>query len=401
MYQYFLEAEPGDLIIGYESSPTKQIKAVYRVTKAAFMDQGREKIEFEIVEKPRVTVHFAELQSMEALAALEPLKNNQGSLFKLTEEEFDVIRKLIDERNADERMTTQPITAYSYSTDPDKPFIDEALFNQAVRQLKTKKNIILQGPPGVGKTFIARKLAYAAMGVIDESAIQMVQFHQSFSYEDFVQGIGMNAGGAFQVKNGPFFMFCKRASTQPDQQFYLIIDEINRGNLSKIFGELLLLIEADKRNQQYALKLTYSESHDDTFFVPENVHIIGTMNTADRSLAIVDYALRRRFSFISLKPVYEDVFKSYLESRGVSRKLVQHVADCVTKVNKSICEDRNLGHGYEIGHSYFCSFSNDQAEVDWWNDVVEFELKPLLQEIWFDDARKVSDNVELFRDLAT
>ncbi len=168
----------------------------------------------------------------------------------------------------------------------------------------------------MGKTFLARKIAYQLIGFVKDENIEMVQFHQSYSYEDFVQGIRPSEEGGFERRNGIFFDFCSKARRSPDQQFVFIIDEINRGNISKILGELMMLIEADKRKKQYAIKLTYSNEDDERFFVPENVYLIGCMNTADRSLAIVDYALRRRFRFCPIKPEFNEAFISFLEEKN-------------------------------------------------------------------------------------
>jgi 5-methylcytosine-specific restriction endonuclease McrBC GTP-binding regulatory subunit McrB len=260
-----------------------------------------------------------------------------------------------------------------------------------VSLLKRKKNIILQGPPGVGKTFIARKLAYEIMQEIKDTNIEMVQFHQSYSYEDFIQGLRPTQKGGFDLRDGIFYSFCQRALAHPDRPFFFIIDEINRGNLSKIFGELLMLIEADKRDEKFALKLTYSEDEEDRFYVPENLYIIGTMNTADRSLAIVDYALRRRFAFVSLQPEYGLNFRSFLSDKGLSEGIIEHICTSISKLNIKIREDVNLGEGFQIGHSYFCTYSNAGIENIWWSDILNYELKPLLEEIWFDDLSKVSD----------
>ena len=210
-------------------------------------------------------------------------------------------------------------------------------------------------------------------------------FHQSYSYEDFVQGIRPSEEGGFERRNGIFFDFCSKARRSPDQQFVFIIDEINRGNISKILGELMMLIEADKRKKQYAIKLTYSNEDDERFFVPENVYLIGCMNTADRSIAIVDYALRRRFRFCPIKPELNEAFISFLEEKGISQKNAELVVSKVKSANEVIS---TIDRGLEIGHSYFCQAEGCEDFSVWWNDICEYELFPYLREICFDDEDK-------------
>ncbi|MBE0637050.1 MAG: EVE domain-containing protein [Bacteroidales bacterium] len=389
IYKYFEAAKPGDLIIGYESTPTKQIKGIYEVTKGIHTTANGEEIEFQLAEKLEIPVHWNELKNNPALQNCEVFINNQGSLFKLTEEEYDIIREIIDNKNT--IITVKTPKKYKFTEDADKPFISETDFLQTVTLLRRKKNVILQGPPGVGKTFIARKLAYEIMQEVKDANIEMVQFHQSYSYEDFIQGLRPTQKGGFDLKDGIFYSFCQRALAHRERLFFFIIDEINRGNLSKIFGELMMLIEADKREEKFALKLTYAEDEEDRFYVPENLYIIGTMNTADRSLAIVDYALRRRFAFVTLQPDYGENFRSFLSFKGLSAQIIDHICSSVTKVNSKIKDDINLGEGFQIGHSYFCTFMEGEDENNWWNEVLSFELKPLLAEIWFDDSAKVAE----------
>ena len=397
IYKNFLDAKVGDKIIGYESTPTKQIKAIYEVTKQIYNSAKGEEIEFELAEKLEIPVHWNDLKNNPLLQNCDIFINNQGSLFKLTNEEFDIIREIIDNKNILSEKLNQNIAIkkYKFSKDDDKPFISEEQFLKSVSLLIRKKNIILQGPPGVGKTFIARKLAYEIMQEIKDASIEMVQFHQSYSYEDFIQGLRPTQKGGFDLKDGIFYTFCRRALAHPEKPFFFIIDEINRGNLSKIFGELMMLIEADKRAEKYALKLTYAEDEEDRFFVPENLYIIGTMNTADRSLAIVDYALRRRFAFIGLQPDYGENFRSFLSSNGLSNSMIEHISSSVIKVNEKIKADINLGEGFQIGHSYFCNFNSAENENIWWQEIIDFELKPLLEEIWFDELSNVSDMLKL------
>jgi len=276
-------------------------------------------------------------------------------------------------------------------------FLKDEDFNQCIELLQHKKNIILQGPPGVGKTFIAHHLACALMGEKSESRIKTIQFHQSYAYEDFIQGFRPDKNGTFYLKNGVFYDFCQEAKREPEKSYVFIIDEINRGNLSKIFGELMMLVESDKRGSRYALRLTYSSADDDAFFVPENVYLIGTMNTADRSLAMVDYALRRRFSFVDLAPCFRaPKFNAFLKENGVADEMLERINSRLEKLNELIAgEARTLGKGFCIGHSYFCPNSGPTPHDDtWFKRIVRFEIAPLLQEYWFDSTEIAEAEIE-------
>lgn len=268
----------------------------------------------------------------------------------------------------------------------DSVYMDEDSYDTLVSLVKSKKNIILQGAPGVGKTFAAKRLAYSMMGVKDPNRVMMVQFHQSYSYEDFIMGFRPSENG-FKLKHGVFYEFCKRAEVDSDNDYFFVIDEINRGNLSKIFGELFMLLESDKRG--VALQLLYA---DEKFSIPENLYIIGMMNTADRSLAMLDYALRRRFAFFNLKPAFEsDGFKAY--QKDLNNDKFNKLIECIKQLNLAIKSDATLGEGFCIGHSYFCDL--DKSETYEWEDsfsrIVEFELIPLLNEYWFDNVDMVNE----------
>ena len=275
--------------------------------------------------------------------------------------------------------------------------------------LETKRNLVLQGPPGTGKTYIAQRLAWLLTGERSPDRIDVVQFHQSYGYEDFVRGYRPTDTGGFDLQDGPFLRFCERAREKSETRHVLIIDEINRGNLSRIFGELLMLIEGDKRDPSWAVRLAYARDDEPEFHVPENLYLIGTMNTADRALALVDYALRRRFVFWPVEPAFERKdFKDHLANLGIPEQTRSRITDRLAELNRQIQEHPQLGKGFRIGHSYFCSPPSDLTDDDAWNDwytsVIDYEIEPLLNEYWFDapeTATSASDDLRALSDIVS
>ena len=296
---------------------------------------------------------------------------------------------------SDEDEIVETAVSYPAYTKEDflrEVFISEKEYDTLTVLLKNKMNLILQGAPGVGKTFLAKRLAYSIMGEKDADRVMMVQFHQSYSYEDFIMGFRPSAAG-FELKKGAFYNFCKKAEVDSENDYFFIIDEINRGNLSKIFGELFMLIEGDKRGSRNKIRLLYS---DELFFVPDNVYIIGMMNTADRSLAMLDYALRRRFAFYDLKPGFSsDGFRAYRER--LNHPKFDRLIQATQRLNEAIEKDDSLGEGFCIGHSYFCNLTPDEVSDDKLSGIVEYELIPLLKEYWFDEPGKVRDWSDMLR----
>ena len=390
-YKYFQDVKPGDIIVGYVTSPQREIVGICRITNGLHdSEEEGERIELEKIERLRKPLLYEDFKDLPELEKCEPLINHQGSLFKLRETEFEVIRYLIDEANPDPEDLPTP---YTKEMAMKELFLPENQFDDALGALREKKNLVLQGPPGVGKTFVAKRLAMALIGTNDPQRIAMIQFHQSYSYEDFIQGFRPTAKGTFELKYGIFNQFCRRAQVdeQKKETYVFIIDEINRGNLSKIFGELMMLVEPDKRGPAFSMPLAYASDPDDKFYIPANVYIIGTMNTADRSLAMVDYALRRRFRFITLAPEFAgSKFRQFLADRGAEPALIEKVVRRMGALNGKIADDtKNLGPGYRIGHSYFCPADGVTPNDAWFKRVVDSEIFPLLQEYWLDDEKKV------------
>ena len=377
VFQNFLDAKVGDVVIGYEANPVKKVVAIGRITQA---NDGKA-IYFEKVEGLATPIEYSMLKSCPELEKMEFFVQPNGSLFKLTKGEYEFIMDIIREENPLEKPDELK-KKYTKEDFLSKVYMTEERYDVLAALLKNRKNVILQGAPGVGKTFTAKKLAYAMMGEEDDSRIEMVQFHQNYTYEDFIMGYRPD-GSDFKLTDGIFYRFCQRASNYPDKDFFFIIDEINRGNMSKIFGELLMLIEKAYRGTK--VTLAYSGM---PFSVPENLYIIGMMNTADRSLAMIDYALRRRFSFFEMEPGFNsEGFTNYRNS--FADETFNTLIDQIKLLNKEISEDKSLGRGFQIGHSYFCGREELGCTDEWMRSVVEFDILPMLNEYWFDEPAKL------------
>ncbi|GAC1370277.1 MAG: hypothetical protein NVSMB30_08780 [Hymenobacter sp.] len=284
---------------------------------------------------------------------------------------------------AAEPTAAYPTPGYSRADALAELFITGAELDAALAGLRRRRNLLLQGPPGTGKTFLARRLAWLLLGARDESRLELVQFHPSYGYEDFMLGFRPAADGRFQLVPGVLPLLCQRVAADPDRPYVLLIDEVNRGNVPRIFGELLLLLEADKRGPAHALRLPYAPADAPRFFVPANLYVIGTLNLADRSLSPLDYALRRRFAVAPLRPQFGAPLRQFLAARRVPPPLIEQLCTRMAALNQTIADDPELGPDFEIGHSYFCQPPPEPEQAaPWLTLIMEQDIGPLLADYW-------------------
>ena len=375
IYTNYENIKVGDRLIAYESTP---VLAFVGFAEIVDKDENNN-ITIKKLENFNNPVYYHEIKEKEELANSEFIKNGQGSLFRLSSDEYNYLYDVIRELNPP--VPTEPKEYYDREKFDQQVFLPMDVYDDIVSLLDRKRNVILQGPPGVGKTYMAKKIAYSIMKEKDDSRIKVVQFHQSYSYEDFIEGYKPTEKH-FERKHGVFYKFCKDAENDSSRPYFFIIDEINRGNLSKIFGEILVLIEKDKRKNT-KVDLVYSDS---AFTIPENVYIIGMMNTADRSLTTMDYALRRRFSFVEIPPAF-DTKKWIKYQEEINEPVLDELIDEIKKINEIIANDYTLTSDCMIGHSYFC-FENNKVTKDLLRSIVKYEILPLLKEYYIDNENQ-------------
>ena len=281
-------------------------------------------------------------------------------------------------------------TPESYTIDDiiaDGCFLERDRLHDIIQHWQSKKNLILQGPPGTGKTWLARKLAYALIGQRDETQVQAVQFHPNLSYEDFVRGWRPSSDGKLDLMDGPFLKMVDAARQDPNSDYVIVIEEINRGNPAQVFGEMLTLLESDKRKESEALSLSYRRSDGERIYIPANLYLIGTMNIADRSLALVDLAFRRRFAFEDLEPIFNRTWLEWgRDNCGLDAQSLTNIQQRMLALNQQIAADRTLGRQFRVGHSYVTPAPGNVIPdtAGWFRRIVEKEIAPLLEEYWFD-----------------
>ena len=367
-------ARKGDIVFACDT------KSKCLAAKLVVESVDKTKISFEIIAIYHPTCPMKSLKEpYSKLCGDNPLE-----ILRITDTDAVEIEKRIEKAIGSKPVSRIP--NYSKGKLKKEAFVAPEIVDAILEASKVKKNIILQGAPGVGKSYLARLIAYALMEAKDDSRICYIQFHPNYTYEDFIVGYKPNEAGIFELQEGVFMRFCETASNHDDKDFFFIIDEINRGNLTKIFGEAFTLIDKDHRDECIKLASTNIPMK-----VPKNVHIIGLMNTADRSLAMLDMALRRRFAFIPLEPGFQTTaFKSYQKKLDstVFDKLIEKIVELNTFIAG---KDSSLDEGLCIGHSYFCNFEDIDAEElkARLKGIVKYDINPMLKEYWFgeDDTK--------------
>ena len=373
-------AQPGDAVLCFETGKVQKITALAQVE----LNQD-DMLSFACTDLLVHPIPLDALRSVpELLDTVETVCNLKVGMVELTQEAYEKVCSLVQPEDP-EPQSHEP---YSKADFLHEVYWTESQYDRIVRLLESRRNVILQGAPGVGKTFAAQRLAWSILGEKSPDKVAMVQFHETFSYEDFVAGYRPEGEG-FVLRYGMFYNFCMKASAHPKERYFFLIDEINRGSLSRIFGELLMLLEKDYRGTSIILS-----GDGKPFCVPDNVYLIGMMNTADRSLAMLDYALRRRFSFVTINPAFSsDGFQAYQKSLCSSE--LDALLKVIQALNQRIAADRSLGPGFCIGHSYFCGCRSCTKE--WLLDIVENDIIPTIQEYWFDDPETVAEWEEQLR----
>ena len=360
LYKNFVEIKKEDLVIVYETEPTNEVIGLCQAVE----EINNNKVMFKKIEGLTDTLTRYSIESNIELANLEVLRYTQGTLFKLAQKEYEVLYNMIRELNPKKQYRYYK----NYTKDDflNEVYFDEEEYNELYTLILKRKNVILQGAPGVGKTFVAKRMIYSILGSKDEDKILSIQFHEQYSNDEFIEGYRPDDIGIYKYKIGCFKRICNKARNNPSSKYFVLIDEINRGNITKIFGESFSLIEIDKRGKENYIELACSRER---FYVPENIYIIGTMNNFSDELLITDLALRRRFCFYTINPAFENKkFKILCSQNPLLSKVIDEIID----INKTLNDD------IKIGHSYFCK-PMDEDDIKM---TIRYNIEPLIKQYY-------------------
>ena len=373
IYSNFEETRKNDLVVVYENS---EIIGFGKIEE----ELHNNKIVIRKIESLTETVPRTMIEERRELVNMEAFRNHEGTLFKITENEFQSIYTIIRELNPQKKYIYYE--KYEKKDFLQEVFYDEKEYDELRKLIEIRKNVILQGAPGVGKTYIAKKMAFSIMGSKDESRILNIQFHENYSNDEFIEGFRPDSIGIYKFRRGCFKDFCNKARNDQSRKYFLLIDEINRGNITQIFGETFMLIEPGKRGKQNYVELSASRER---FYIPHNIYIIGTMNISKRENAIVDYAVRRRFAFYTVKTIYDNPeFKKTYKNNTMLKNIIEKIKE----INETLEE------GQQIGHCYFCKPQTDEEL----KMTIKYDIIPLIEEYFYDNKRKLNKAKKLLKE---
>ena len=363
IHNNFLEAKKGEKVLVYESVPTGRIIGICEIEK----EWADDMLCFKKLETFTEYVKRTDIEQIRDIVNIEPFRYQDGIFFKLSEDEYKAIYNIIRDMNPMHTYMIYP--EYNKEKFLKDCFFDSAEYDELRELLLTRKNVVLQGPPGTGKTYIAKRLAFSILGKKDTGKILNIQFHPKYSVDEFIEGFRPDDIGIYKYREGCFKEFCNQARNDKDNKYFLLIDEINRGDVIKVFGDTFMLLEPDKRGKENYVELPASKER---FYIPSNLYIMGTMNIADKEQTMSDYAVRRRFSFYNVNPIFEN--KEFIKFCQGS-KLKMKIIDTVKEINSMVSGNK------QIGHCYFCKDENDKELIR----TVKYELIPLAEEYFKDD----------------
>ena len=402
------EVKPGDELLIYCTGSVRKHRQSLAFS-VAVKSVSSDHVTFEVEDphffaSPLIREKIRDLMRQGELPDVYSYCGHQGfNITKLNPESAEAVLNLLNRKSGRGGNGGEPKSYTTENIAKDGCFLEESRLVAILARLKDKKNLILQGPPGTGKTWLAKRLAYALIGHKSEHLVRPFQFHPNLSYEDFVRGWRPSANGRLELVDGPFLKAINDSKGDLSNSYVVVIEEINRGSPAQIFGEMLTLLEADKRSREEALALSYPRSGSERVHIPPNLHLIGTMNVADRSLALVDFALRRRFAFVDLEPTFGQRWRSWVsEQCQIDTAFLADVEESLKSLNRTITEDSTLGPQFRVGHSVVTPPAGTHVSDPqvWFRHVVETEIGPLLGEYWFDDPGKArSESAKLLQDL--